>query len=288
MKTLFAIVLSCFFLALLPFHFQSQARAQTKKPLRLVYVEWPCATITHSIVKVALEERLKQPVELIPASVAIMFQALASGRAEGTLAAWLPDTHAGYMQKLGNKVTDLGPIVSGAKLGWVVPDYVPYKSIEELKGKSKEFKGKIYGIEAGAVYMENSQKAIEEYKLDGFTLIESGDAVMVAKLADAVRKEEPIIVTGWSPHWKFATWKLHFLDDPKNLFGKEEAIHTVVRKGLKEDFPEAYTFLDKFYFKDTQQLQQLMADSKDANPMDVAKKFIKDNPEQVDSWFSKK
>lgn len=263
---------------------------KSKKPVKLVYVEWPCAVATTNIVKVAIEERLGRPCEILPVSVAIKYQALATGQADGTVCAWLPHTQKNYWEKVkGKGVQDLGPLVGGAKLGWVVPDYVPYTSIEELKGKAKEFKGKIYGIDPGAEYMENSKKAIQEYGLEGFELVEGSDAIMIAMLSNSIRKKEPIIVTGWAPHWKFGRWDLHFLDDPKKMFGEEEEIHTLVRKGLKEDMPDVYEFLDKFHFTGPKQLQTLMAENveKGADPVKNAEKFVRENPELVDSWFAK-
>jgi len=277
------IILSLF---LVLFSF-SHALAAEKKTVKLVYVEWPCAVVTHSIAKVVIEDRLGHPVELIPVSVPVVFQALASGEADATLAAWLPGTQGTYMEALKGKVVDLGPLLTGTRIGWVVPDYVPYTSIEELRGRAKEFKGKIYGIEPGAVYMETSEKAIKEYGLEGFTLDTSNDAVMVAMLADHIKRNEPVIVTGWAPHWKFGKWKLHFLDEPKKLFGEEEGIHTVTRNGLKEDMPEVYRLLDAFAFIDTNQLQQLMAENneKGADPLENARAFVRNNKDQVDSWL---
>ena len=278
-----ACLLVCFSLVL----FSSPAAAADKKPVRLVYVEWPCAVATTYIAKVVIEEKLGHPCEILPVSVAVKYQSLALGEADATVCAWLPNTQKTYWETVKGKVEDLGPIVGGAKIGWVVPDYVPYTSIEELKGKAAEFDGKIYGIDPGAEYMTTSEKAIKEYGLDGFTLEEGSDAVMVAMLADAVKRNKPVIVTGWAPHWKFGRWDLHFLDDPKKLFGEEEEIHTLVRKGLKEDMPGVYAFLDKFSYVDTKQLQMEMAknEEKGADPEATARKFVAEHPEQVAGWL---
>ena len=263
------------------------AFAADKKPVRIVYVEWPCAVATTYIAKVVIEEKLGHPCEILPVSVAVKYQSLALGEADATVCAWLPNTQKTYWAKVKDSVQDLGPIVGGAKIGWVVPDYVPYTSIEQLKGKAKEFDGKIYGIDPGAEYMATSEKAIKEYGLEGFTLEEGSDAVMVAMLADAVKRKKPVVVTGWAPHWKFGRWDLHFLDDPKKLFGEEEEIHTLVRKGLKEDMPDVYAFLDKFAYVDTKQLQTLMAENeaKGADPLENARKFVREHKEQVDGWL---
>ncbi len=280
MKKLCTVLVIIFSLALLP-----DFAIAKKHTVRLVYVEWPCATITHHIAKVAIEERLGQKVELIPLSVPLMFQALVNKDADASMSVWLPMTHSSYMEKLAGKITDLGAIVGGARLGWVVPDYVPITTMEGLRGQAKKFGGEVYGIEPGSVYVDTSREAIKEYGLEGFTLIESGDAVMVAKLADAIRRKEWVVITGWSPHWMFARWDLHFLEEPKNIFGGEESIHVVSRLGLEKDNPELYKFLDNFYFTDTQQLQMLMDSINTEKPLEVAKKFVQENKEQVDSWF---
>ena len=57
---------------------------------------------------------------------------------------------------------------------------------------------------------------------------------MTTALSKALKDKEEIIVTGWSPHWKFAKYDLKYLEDPKGVYGGEETINTFVRKGLKK------------------------------------------------------
>lgn len=277
----------CTLLCLIPVFTCGAAFAADTKPVRIVYVEWPCAVATTYIAKVVIEEKLGRPCEILPVSVAVKYQSLALGEADATVCAWLPNTQKTYWEKVRDTVEDLGPIVGGARLGWVVPDYVPYTSIEDLKGRAKEFDGKIYGIDPGAEYMTTSEKAIKGYGLDGFELVEGSDAVMVAVLADAIKRKKPVVVTGWAPHWKFGRWDLHFLDDPKGYFGTAEEIHSLARKGLKEDMPDVHAFLGKFTYVDTKQLQTLMAENeeKGANPLENARKFVREHPDQVAAWL---
>src|SRR5699024_11252712 len=101
-------------------------------------------------------------------------------------------------------------------------------------------------IDAGAGIMQAATQAIEDYNLEGYELQTSSDAAMTAALADAIENEEPIVVTGWNPHWKFAKHDLKYLDDPKGSFGGEETINTFGRKGLEEDHPEAFQVLSNF------------------------------------------
>jgi len=46
---------------------------------------------------------------------------------------WLPTTHEDYFKKLGKDVEDLGPNLTGTKLGLAVPSYMEINSIEDLK-----------------------------------------------------------------------------------------------------------------------------------------------------------
>lgn len=285
-RTLIRIFVLICLVTAVPFPTPATA-AERKKPVRILYVEWPCAVASSNLVKAVIEDKLGRPCQLLPVSAAIIFQALALGEGEATVTAWLPDTHGGYWEKTGHALDDLGTIMTGARIGLVVPSHLPYASIEELKGKAGEFNGKIYGIDPGAGLMISAEKAIAGYGLEGFSLVEGSDAVMVSILADAIRRKEPVVVTGWAPHWKFGRWDLRFLDDPKGFFGAAEEIHAIGRKGLKEDMPEVHAFLQKFSFTNAGQLQKLMAENeeKGATPLENARKFIRENPEQVNKWL---
>lgn len=261
--------------------------AETKKKVIIVYVEWPDAVVSSNIVKAAIEERLGYEVELMPVSGAVMFQALASGEADATVTAALPIVHEAYMKRLGKNLEDAGVVATGLKLGLVVPDYVPIHSLAELKEHSSMFDGKIVGIDPGAGLMLATEKAMKTYGLDNYELVESTDGVMTAALGAAIAKKKPIVITGWTPHWIFERWNVRFLDDPKGAMGIPYDIHTVTRKGLKEEMLDVYNFFSKFSYTDRQQLQDEMAKNilDDANPLENAKLFLKDNKDQVDQWF---
>jgi glycine betaine/proline transport system substrate-binding protein len=214
-----------------------------------------------------------------------MWQALATGDVDGLTTAWLPVTHGHYLDKVGDKVVDLGPNCEGAAIGLVVPDYVTIDSIEELNENAAKFDNQIIGIDPGAGIMSKTEKALEEYDLD-LKLMEGTGAMMTAILADRIKNNEWVVVTGWTPHWKFARWDLKYLEDPKNVYGGEEKVHTFVRKGLKKDHPEAYRFLDNFHWN-LQEIGQVMGwNSEGADPADSAKRWIKENPDRVKEWLS--
>jgi glycine betaine/proline transport system substrate-binding protein len=85
----------------------------------------------------------------------------------------------------------------------------------------------------------------------------------------------------------FARWELKFLDDPKNIFGGEEHINTIVRKGLAKDMPIVAEFLDNFYWKpeDMGQLMVWIHDDEGLFPYEKALRFIRTHSQQVEAWL---
>ena len=261
--------------------------AAAKKKITIAYVEWDCATASSHLVKAAIEDRLGVEVTLLSVSAAAMWASVASGDADATVTAWLPVTHAGYVKKLAGKYVDLGPLVTDARLGWAVPDYVPVASIREIGEHAQKFGNRIVGIDAGAGYMELSEKAMKVYKLESMLLQDGSGATMTAALGEAIRRNEWIVVTAWSPHWKFGRWKLRYLDDPEKVLGESETINTIVRLGLEKDMPEVYRFLDAFHYENIGQLQSLMTwnQEKGADLLGNSRRFMKEHPELTASWF---
>ncbi|HPW69309.1 MAG: glycine betaine ABC transporter substrate-binding protein [Desulfomonilia bacterium] len=264
----------------------SDARA-AKGKLEFAYVEWACATASIHVIEAVLEEKMGYDVEVTPVGAAAMWQAVATGDVDGITTAWLPLTHGHYMDKVKDKVVDLGSNCEGAAIGLVVPAYVTIDSIDQMNDHIKKFDSEIVGIDPGAGIMSATEKAIDEYGLKNFELMESTGAMMTAILSEKIKKNQWVVVTGWTPHWKFARWDLKYLKDPKGVYGGEETINTVVRKGLKEDMPEVYEFLDNFHWS-LQEIGQVMEwNAKGADPADSAKRWIKENPDRVKEWLPK-
>jgi glycine betaine/proline transport system substrate-binding protein len=259
--------------------------AVAKDKVELVYVEWACATASTNVVKAVLQEKLGYEVETIPVSAAAMWQALATGDVDGMTTAWLPITHGHYLEKVEDDVENLGVNCEGAGIGLVVPTYVTIDSIAELNDHADKFNGEITGIDPGAGIMSKTEQAIEEYGLDNLELMEASGSIMTAVLADKIKNEEWVVVTGWTPHWKFARWDLKYLEDPKGVYGGTEHIGTIVRKGLKEDMPEVYNVLDNFRWNLSDIGQVMGWNAEGSDPYDSAKRWINENPDKVDEWL---
>lgn len=261
---------------------------QAKKEVNLVYVNWAEGIAMTNLAKVALEDMMGYTCNIQVADVGPVYTSVAQGDRDAFLDAWLPVTHADYMERFSDQIEDLGYTFQGARIGLVVPSYVDFDSITELNDHADQFDGEIIGIDAGAGIMKATEKALETYGMGDMKLVASSGPAMTAALNDGYRSDEWVVVTGWKPHWKFARYDLKFLEDPEGVYGAVENIHCVARVGLQEDMPEVYTFLKNFEMND-QQLGSLMgviADS-DADPADAAREWLTDpaNKALVESWI---
>ena len=283
------LLLLCWMLMGLVLPGHAAVAAKAGKTIKIVYVDWDCAIASSNLVKAVLEDKFGYRVELLPVSQEAMWARIASGEADAMVAAWLPDTHAEAYAKVKNQVDVLGKLVGGARLGLAVPDYVPLRSIDELDANADKFNGRIVGIDAGSGLMRLTSKAMRDYGITQLQLVPGSGASMATSLTDAVFKREWIVVTAWSPHWMFSRWPMHYLDDPLNSLGKEESIFKVGRDGLKKDHPEVWAFLSKFRFEDASQLQRLMDwnQQRGTDPVQNARRFMKENPRLVESWLKK-
>ncbi|MCP1315129.1 glycine betaine ABC transporter substrate-binding protein [Halomonas sp. 707D7] len=260
------------------------AQAQDKGTVNLAYVEWSSEVASTNVVAAVLEQA-GFDVNLTSLSAAAMFQALSTGDADAIVAAWLPTTHAEYMERIGDSVEDLGPNLDGTKLGLVVPAYTEVDSIADLNDNAALFDSEIIGIDPGAGLMGLAEEVVDTYDLD-LRLRSGSDATMVAALSNAIDNEEDIVVTSWTPHWMFARWDLKYLEDPENVFGGAEQIHTVVRSGFDDDMPEAYAILDAFEWTPEQMGEvMLMNQEEGSDPRENARQWVEENQDVVEQWI---
>ena len=260
------------------------ALARDKK-VEFAYVEWACATASVYVVKEVLESKMGYDVTLTPVSAAAMWQALASGDVDAITTAWVPTTHGHYLDRVKDRVDDLGPNLVGTRIGLVVPTYVTIDSIAEMNDHAAKFDRQITGIDPGAGIMSKTEEVMKVYGIDNMNLMESSDAMMTAVLKDKVANRQWVVVTGWTPHWKFGAWDLKYLEDPEGVYGGDEYINTVVRKDLKKDKPELYAFLDAFEWS-AADIQTVMAWTEETGDSEAsAKRWVEENSAKVATWL---
>ena len=262
------------------------AFAQAKPTIKIGFVEgWSDSVATTNLAASIIRTKLGNPVELVPLAAGIMWQGVARGDLDCTLSAWLPVTHEAYLTSFKDKVQILGANYPGAKIGLIVPEYVKATSLDNLNASRADFDGRIVGIDSGAGVMKKTEEAIKAYGLDMRLQPSSGPA-MTAELDRAYRANKSIAVTGWIPHWMFAKYKLRFLADPKNIYGAEEHVDSVINPNLNTKAPAVVAFLKKLSWKPEEIGAVMLAVEGGAKPDAAAEKWIADNGARVAGWLA--
>lgn len=258
--------------------------AVSAETVKIAYPNWAEGIAMTNLVAVILEDEMGYDVELTQADPGVIFAAVASGDQDLFLDAWLPNTHADYWEQFGDQIENLGTTYGNGVTGLVVPAYVEIDSIEELNDIAEELNNSITGIGLGAGITKNTNIAIEEYDLD-LVQVNSSGPVMTAALADAIESGEPIVITGWKPHWMFDRFDLKVLEDPMGVY-PIDGLRKVARDGFSEDMPDVANMLKNFSMTEDQLLSLMVAiDESDDDAIDVASDWARNNRPLVESWM---
>ena len=262
--------------------------AENEKTANLAYVNWAEGVAYTNLAKVVLEEKMGYEVNITAADVGPAYTSVARGDMDAFMETWLPVLHKDYVDQYQEDIVDLGTVYDGTQSGFVVPDYVEAKTISDLKKFQDEFDGEITGIDAGAGVMRTAEEVMQKYELDEFELISSSGPAMTAALKDAIDNEEPIVVTGWKPHWMFGRWDLRFLEQDQEKVWDKGSIHIFGRKNIEEDKAELAQFLRNMKFTDAE-LADLMlnVERSDEDVEVVARKWMNENEDLVNGWIPK-
>ena len=264
---------------------QQTTRGQAKQnpdtsSLTIGYVNWTEGIAMTHIVEEILESRMDITVHKRKGYVGQVLDSLAMGTNDIFLDHWLAaDSSLNEMSDFN----DLGINYKDACMGLVVPTYMEVDQIPDLRAYDGT-KHQIIGIGEDSDVMKQTRIALKAYGLDYKLAIGSGPA-MVHQLQQKIENQEPVIVTGWRPHWKFGRFDLKFLDDPKKIYGERKNIHTLSRKGLEKDHPQIAAFLRNFQMN-TRQLANLMEMFAQSNDWEnAAEQWCADNAELIDQWM---
>jgi len=250
---------------------------------------WPGVTVKTEVARIILED-MGYTVKTNKLDVGVVYKEMANGNIDALLAGWLPVTHEAYWEENKAQLEQVHINVPSTWLGLAVPTYTyneGIQSINDLKGNSDMFGGTIVGIEPGAGIMQSTEKAIQEYGLDGYTLKSSSTPAMLAEADASIKENQPVVFTIWEPHSAFAKFDIKKLEDPKGIYGGGDKVYTVTRKGFSEDFPEAYAFFQKFQVTPQTQSEWILEYSdKGRDPAKVAQEWVNNHPDKVEEWTS--
>ncbi|MBS62407.1 glycine betaine ABC transporter substrate-binding protein [Salinisphaera sp.] len=268
------------------------AVAAEPDPIRIYVDEYAEGQVMSHVARHVIESEYDIPVELKMVAVGPAFLGVANDERSLFLVAWLPRTHGAYMDRVGDKVDNLGELFDGARLGWAVPSYVPEEQLASISDMKKpavvdKLGGRIQGISAGAGLMQVSRETIDGYGLDDdYRLITASSAAMTAALKRAIDNKEWIAVTAWSPHWMWERFDLRYLDDPEGLLGAREHVDAIASPGLAESAPEVHAMLKRMHYT-LEQINTMLVNAEQTSYEEAAQTFIDEHPQVIAQWTGK-
>ena len=257
------------------------------RPLRLVQVEWTESISMNHLVSQLVTTRLGRAVEVIDLEEAgAAFEAVAAGRADVFLNAWLPTTHAAHLAKYGPDLEDLGPIYSGAQIGLVVDADSPLESIGDLKDHPDLLPEKMIGLDTDSGVLKATEAAARAYGLD-FQVGETGHEELDEYIRRSLEQRGGVLFAGWRPHRRFRKQALRFLADPKGVYGGAEEIRVVAHRGFSEEMPRVAALLRGIEF-DTASFEDLLdtVQSKKAETAARVETWRIAEAARLEEWFA--
>ncbi|WP_319826123.1 choline ABC transporter substrate-binding protein [Thalassovita sp.] len=189
-------------------------------------VGWTDITATTAATTVVLEA-LGYDTDIKVLSVPVTYTSLAGGDVDIFLGNWMPTMEADIAPYREAKTVDtVRANLHGAKYTLAVNKAAAdlgIRDFADIAAQKDALDGKIYGIEPG----NDGNRLIMDmiganaFGLDGFEVVESSEQGMLAQVARADRKGEPVVFLGWEPHPMNANFDLTYLSGGDDWFGPD-------------------------------------------------------------------
>lgn len=188
-------------------------------------------------------------VDLQYADPAPVYSGLSTNDYNVTLDAWLPVTHADYVDEYADDIVDLGAWNEESSLHFAVNEDAPIDSLDELAENADAFNNRIIGIDPGAGLTQITEnEVIPTYGLENMEYTTSGTPAMLQELSNATEAGENIVVTLWRPHWAYDAFPIRDLEDPEGALGDVEYLHSFANAewAADEANAEVVSWLENF------------------------------------------
>jgi glycine betaine/proline transport system substrate-binding protein len=271
------------------------AEPESCKSVRFSDVGWTDITATTAATTLVLDA-LGYETDVKVLSVPVTYASMANGDIDVFLGNWMPTMEGDIAKYREDGTVDVPRVnLEGAKYTLAVPKYTydaGLKSFADIAKFRDELDGKIYGIEPG----NDGNRLIldmissDAFGLSGFDVVESSEQGMLAQVARAVKKQEPVVFLGWEPHPMNANFEMAYLDGGDDYFGPDyggATVYTNTRAGYIEECPNVGALLGNLQFTLAME-NEIMAGilDKGEEPSDAAAAWLKANAGVLDGWLA--
>jgi glycine betaine/proline transport system substrate-binding protein len=257
-------------------------------------VGWTDITATTAATTVVLEA-LGYDTEIKILAVPVTYTAMAEGDVDVFLGNWMPTMEgdiAPYRE--AGTVDTVRANLEGAKYTLAVNKVAAdmgIASFADIAAKSDALDGKIYGIEPGNDGNRLIQSMIDgnAFELSGFEVVESSEQGMLAQVARADRKGDPVVFLGWEPHPMNANFEMSYLEGGDDFFGPNlggATVYTNTSAGYVTECPNVGKLLTNLEFSLAMENEIMGAILNDGtDPADAAKGWLSANMDALDGWL---
>ena len=257
-------------------------------------VGWTDITATTAATTVVLEA-LGYETDIKILSVPVTYTSLAQGDIDVFLGNWMPTMEADIAPyREAGTVDTIRANLDGAKYTLAVNKVAAdlgITSFGAIAAQKEALEGEIYGIEPGNDGNRLILEMIGEnaFGLDGFEVVESSEQGMLAQVARADRRGEPVVFLGWEPHPMNANFELTYLEGGDDWFGPNlggASVFTNTSAGYADACPNVGKLLQNLEFSLAMENEIMGAILDDgADPADAAATWLTANSEVLDGWL---
>jgi glycine betaine/proline transport system substrate-binding protein len=270
------------------------ADAASCQKVRLSDVGWTDITATTALTAAILEQMGYQG-EISQLAVPVTYASMKNKDIDVFLGNWMPSMENDIKPyREDGSVETVGVNLEGAKYTLAVTQGAYDAGLKDFADIAKfkdKLGGKIYGIEPGNDGNRLVLDVIKDPKfgLEGFELVESSEAGMLAQVAKSTAAGEDVVFLGWAPHPMNSNYKINYLTGGDDYFGPNfggATVYTNVRKGYLTECPNVGKFISNLKFSMDME-NQIMGEilDKGADPKAAAVAWVKANPDALTPWL---
>ena len=257
-------------------------------------VGWTVITATTAATTLVLDA-LGYDTDIKILSVPVTYTSLAAGDIDVFLGNWMPTMEADIAPfREAGTVDTVRANLEGAKYTLAVNKAAAdlgIKDFADIAAQKDALEGKIYGIEPGndGNRLIMDMIAADAFGLTGFEVVESSEQGMLAQVARADRRGEPIVFLGWEPHPMNANFEMSYLTGGDDWFGPNlggATVFTNTSAGFVDACPNVGKLLQNLEFSlamENEIMAGILDDGKD--PADAARAWLTANTGVLDAWL---
>lgn len=257
-------------------------------------VGWTDITATTAVATTILDALGYQTTTLV-LSVPVTYTSMANGDVDVFLGNWMPTMEADIAPyREAGTVDTVRRNLTGAKYTLAANSHgaaLGITDFADIATHAEALESRIYGIEPGNDGNRLILDMIEAdaFGLGSFEVVESSEQGMLAQIARADRRGEPVIFLGWEPHPMNANFDMTYLAGGDDWFGPDfggAEVYTNTRAGLVEECANLGVFLNNLEFTLAMENEIMGAILNDgATPEDAASAWLSANRDAITPWL---